>query len=340
MIDPFTLNPAGVHDRLLSYFFITWSRIQNYELGWPEAETAIKDLVGGTSYQIFEEIAPKTPRVDVCTLPGARALIAIRGTTMTAQLLAEIVGSGLITRVPWPGRVGLFFSGEALAIQQRIGALIPTQWIVCGHSMGGALAGLTSFYPASPAFRVFSIGAPREGDATYATARNDSLYLRLTNSGDPVCGIPLSTNTFQDELFFDLPIPIVANGFRHWGTRVNLWPDTSENRPQEYGTPKELPEFFLELFQNMNPFANHFMHDYAWRIRGGIPVVYPSVNPDADFPGLEVLDYYTSIMNSDENVEWEIDGRVAIPPRLPGFLPPRARPGPLEEPDLFEYRCE
>lgn len=341
MIDPFTLNPVGPFDRLLSYWFATWLRVQYYADEWPEGEGVISDLVGGIDYQIFSEVAPKTPRIDVILLPGGKSIAAIRGTTMTSQLALEIMGAGLVTFPPFPGRVGLFFANEATLSWLRIGHLLGGQWISCGHSLGGALAGMISFRPENPAFRIWSMGAPREGNLEYSLARPSPAYLRITNARDLVPLIPSSTSTFADSLAIDTGFLWTGVFYRHWGVRVNLWPDTSANRPEEIATPLEITTFLVDQISSLELIpTGHNTSEYGRRIRGGIPVRFPATGPDVDFPGLFELDNLQLDMNGDDGIEWTVDGRHIISPPNAGFLPPVAPWGPLVEPERTYYRCQ
>lgn len=340
-IDPFTLNPVGPFDRLLSYWFATWLRVQYYTDGWPAGEGTIRDLAGGTDYQIFAEVAPKTPRIDVIVLPGGKAIAAIRGTTMANQLALEILGAGLVTFPPFPGRVSQFFASETTLAWLRIGHLLDGQWIACGHSLGGALAGMISYRPENPAYRIWSMGAPREGNLEYSLARPSPAYLRLTNAHDLVSLIPASTSTFADSLAIDTQLIWTGVFYRHWGVRVNLWPDTSANRPEEISTPSEITNFLGNQIASLELIpSTHNTSEYGRRIRGGIPVRFPATMPDVDFPGLFELDNLQLEMNQDDGIEWTVDGRNAVSLPNAGLLPPVAPWGPLIEPERTYYRCE
>lgn len=71
------------------------------------------------------------------------------------------------------------------------------RWIVCGHSLGGALATLVSFHLACTGRRIqatYSVASPRLGDPAFAQAYNRRIphHYRVANVDDPVPSLPLA----------------------------------------------------------------------------------------------------------------------------------------------------
>ena len=71
------------------------------------------------------------------------------------------------------------------------------RWLVCGHSLGGALATLTSFHLACTGRRVhavYSVASPRVGNPAFAREYNRRVvhHYRVANIDDVVPSLPLA----------------------------------------------------------------------------------------------------------------------------------------------------
>src|SRR5690606_124377 len=67
--------------------------------------------------------------------------------------------------------------------------------IVCGHSLGGAIALLLAEYLRrywSENLQLYTFGAPRAGNATFVESAKDLVHHRLVNHNDPVPGVPFA----------------------------------------------------------------------------------------------------------------------------------------------------
>lgn len=118
-------------------------------------------------------------------------VVSILGTRSNWQLAAEILSTQL---VPWmgdEGQIGAYYLYDMLfvvaAIGKRIDPSYPT--VFMGHSLGGATAEVLAAYAANSQGRsvqaVYTLGAPKPGDATFASFLKVPV-LRLENTGDIV----------------------------------------------------------------------------------------------------------------------------------------------------------
>lgn len=68
--------------------------------------------------------------------------------------------------------------------------------IVCGHSLGGAIALLLAEWlrrmPSAPDVILYTFGAPRAGDRTFVQGAQALTHHRLVNHNDPVPGVPFT----------------------------------------------------------------------------------------------------------------------------------------------------
>jgi hypothetical protein len=126
-------------------------------------------------------------------------LISVRGT----QELADI-GRDLDARqVPYQEGVGQAHRGfyeaflAAKAFVERYMDAFYTEeqtLIVCGHSLGGAIALLLAEWlrrlPSAPNVMLYTFGSPRAGDSAFAQGAQALTHHRLVNHNDPVPGVP------------------------------------------------------------------------------------------------------------------------------------------------------
>jgi pimeloyl-ACP methyl ester carboxylesterase len=68
--------------------------------------------------------------------------------------------------------------------------------IVCGHSLGGAIALLLAEWlrrlPSKPDVVLYTYGSPRAGDRTFSNAAKELTHHRIVNHNDPVPGVPFT----------------------------------------------------------------------------------------------------------------------------------------------------
>lgn len=146
----------------------------------------------------------------------------------------------------------------------------------------------------------FDIGSPRSGNVTYAGAQTRP-RCRITNQTDPVPAVPILGGLTPPRF----PWPRRPDNYQHWGSRVHLWGDCSATRPRGPDWVfAELGDFLLDVAGRPADGVSHSSGEYARRIRGGIPVPFPS-GGDPDFPGLEVLDGINAAINATNGVEWD-----------------------------------
>lgn len=341
LINPFAFDPTGALNRLHAYFFATWFRINYYEPG-DVFRDQIYELLGITAANVHT--LEGLPRTDVAVIPGVGSVVQFRGTiTNFPELTEEILFSNLRIRPDWPGQVSLYFSGVVLQRKPFIDQWKTSPWMTCGHSLGGSLAGLTSHFGAS---RVITAGAPREGNKTYALARDSSIYLRLTNPNDVVTKVPIWTGVGPRA---EIPLEtlyrwfVLEDNYWHWGNRVQLAPDGSASRPSESGVWNfELGEYLIEAIRSGNWGLDHETQEYCRRLRAGIPVPFPAPNVDLDYPGLHTLDAINLDANNEEGITWEVSTDPLDVALLRAFLlrsvesPPTVETNP---PVGYSYPC-
>jgi len=340
MINPLDFDPAGPLNYRLAYMMCTWSRLVYRS---PVGENAahydtLKTVIGADEWiYLFEQDLGVLPiavlRVDIARGPWGTATFC-RGTATFEQLVNELLISGLVPGNPfWTGNVNQYFYVSAINTFSQIQGHLSGPWLSCGHSLGGSVAGLMSFLGPG-ATRVWSNGAPREGDQTYVDSRNNAIYLRLVNTGDPVPLVPPS-GTFVGP--FDTP-PILNIGHRHWGYRHLLWMNATETISSDQG----LGTFFEAIPTGVQVFTSvyHLMDAYTFRVRLGIPVSYPLLEPHPLFPDVYELDQINRQLNSTDGTGWNF----GVSPRVFSLPPPRPVPIPVppyrpDPPNDIEFPC-
>lgn len=294
-LDPW-FPPGGPVDRLGAYFWATLSRSVYAPL---DIAVRVPPAAGGG---LLERIDVDGAQVcDLVDLP-LMPVVSVRGTEGVFELLGECIGSGSAAVPPWPGRTVNFFRGRANvtipAILRRVG---DAPWSGTGHSLGAAVLALATDWGNPPVF-LFDFGSPRGGNAAYATPQTRP-RARFANLGDPVANVP----------FGDGPVPPIVpwlgpdTTYRHWGSYYRIHPDGSIFLPPGPDNPVAgLGEIVLDLIaQGAAVGGNHSMSEYCRRLRAGIPVAFPALVADPDFPALEILDQTNVDMNDADGVTWE-----------------------------------
>lgn len=159
---------------------------------------------------------------------GSRVIVAFRGTEPTA-IEDWLVDADFMLEAPAPGdyvdpergagaEVHGGFHGALSSVIDRVGAQIGSapQVMLCGHSLGGALAALCFArmlrQPTDELahLTLCTFGAPRVGNRAFARAMND----RLADSADgPACAVHRFVN--HRDLVPRVPPPQL--GFQHFG---------------------------------------------------------------------------------------------------------------------------
>jgi len=123
------------------------------------------------------------------------ALLAFRGTQ--AKEIKDLLTDIAAIPVPWPEAGGNVHYGFARSMRSLVGpvqawvkstSVQPARLLVCGHSLGAALATLASsvLQPAT----LITIGSPRVGDAAFAQSIQSALVLRVVDCCDVVTHVP------------------------------------------------------------------------------------------------------------------------------------------------------
>lgn len=340
VIDPFGFSPLGSFNSLHAYMMCTWMRVLYMSReGDPDFDPQIAAIMGATNFQVIPHLDENGfiyPRTDVATLSNGKKVVMIRGTSILPdELIAEIGLSGLVTQSPWLGRVSQYFSIVAGRTFTRI-PFLGTSWMIAGHSLGGAIASMVGVHGAE---KYFTAGQPREGDGTYAASRPTPFKLRLTNQNDPVPHVPHTTATEWDYLDLDIPLFLLSQNYRHWGIRHHLWSDGTLTLPPQID-PNELQDQNESLNDliNGNAIVTHLAPEYCRRLRLRIPLAFPAIKSDPDFPMIVELDSLNFDLNIYEELDpWEIDGRggSGIPVERRQPVPPRQLPNT----DPYQFLC-
>ncbi|GMR58152.1 hypothetical protein PMAYCL1PPCAC_28347 [Pristionchus mayeri] len=136
-------------------------------------------------------------------------ILSFRGTSNTAQLVAEVQESGFEAKVDFidGGQVSKYFNdafmqlwngGLGSDLQSLINKHTDYTLWVTGHSLGGALASLAAAHVAAnniiagSKITLYTMGEPRNGDQTYANVHDNLLKTeyRITHLRDIVPHVP------------------------------------------------------------------------------------------------------------------------------------------------------
>ncbi len=166
------------------------------ELGGSELAklTAALAAVGFVRPAIFSDAATGARGYGAVRDDG-KALLAFRGTQIDQikDMLTDIAA----VPTPWTEAGGNVHYGFARAMRSvvdqvrrwmQLESIQPAQLLVCGHSLGAALATL-----AASAFRpgmMVTIGSPRVGDAAFAQGIQPTLAVRIVDCSDVVAHLP------------------------------------------------------------------------------------------------------------------------------------------------------
>lgn len=300
-INPFDLNPEGPFQPLLNYWYCTMQRLIYYDRD--DLMNSALILAGATisDRERIEQqevlFGDNISRTDIYHLPMGD-IVSVRGSNTNGQLLAQAARSGTVSIEAWDGRVSAYFGVRSLQILAAIGASLQPPWIACGHSLGGAIAGLISQNGAS---KVWTIGQPREGNADYAESRDQNIKLRLYNDEDLVPKVPASFSVDTGNWlglvpFFDSSLPEL--NYWHWGKSwvsraygITLYPF-----PDRGGFVDVVAGIGEATGGSLGLWA-HQPEVYAFRIRSRMHYRFPADKSAASLPGLAKLDEINQAIN-------------------------------------------
>jgi hypothetical protein len=140
----------------------------------------------------------------------SRYVIAFRGTVTTTQLLKQAYNRGKVEVKKNKSQSVLFnnyfyvtYTAFRPEIQKAVNAVViatkyvKTEWLVTGHSLGGALATICALDLSRSGFvgknwlRLYTYGQPRTGDPAAAAMIDQAIYhFRIVNKGDLVPHVP------------------------------------------------------------------------------------------------------------------------------------------------------
>jgi hypothetical protein len=153
------------------------------------------------------------------------AVLAVCGVTNTAQWEELILWSDLVPTA-WAGRLGTSpgrvlstFLAAANAIDTYVDAFVPPNEpiLVCGHSMGGAIAQLLAakwrWQGKHTGSKCAAFASPKIGDldAVILVPNDHDEFIRLSVDGDAVPNLPPNTSV----LGYLLPLPLVPFATRY-----------------------------------------------------------------------------------------------------------------------------
>lgn len=314
-IDPFSLDPTGPFDYLLNYWLASVMRTIYFPNPAADERAELMLMVGeDVTVEVFDEVGvafgDNISRAEIWHLPEGD-LLAIRGSTSTVQVLFEILQSGYTESEPWDGLVSTYFGTRANQIWDKVKDSLADRWMVIGHSLGGALAGLMS---ARGAEVCWTIGQPREGNITYAESRDDTQKLRLFNYEDIVPQIPfdLSIDVNFIELLTTLPgfdQPLEGD-YRHWGIPWRLTAGSARRVGNSQTTYDDAVVLLHQLIAGevSSIFRNHLVDRYAERLRQRFPYIFPAAKVAPTVRWLYELDLVNYNLNRIESdiFDWSI----------------------------------
>ena len=128
-------------------------------------------------------------------------LISVRGTEGMQDWLRDFDARQIVVD-DFEGEVHRGFYGAFVAVRAFIEPYLTDFFtsnhtvIVCGHSLGGAIALLLADWltkiPGSPSVVLYTFGAPRAGNTTFVESAKGLVHHRLVNHQDPVPGMPFA----------------------------------------------------------------------------------------------------------------------------------------------------
>lgn len=206
----------------------------------------------------------------VVAIGPTTVLIGIEGTVgvppFAPQWLANVLGSFQSNVPPFPGAVHTYFGSAAAALGSAILPVVSPyftekRFVFTGHSLGGACAQLLYSVMGPLCLAGVScmvLGSPRVGDPFFANAVPG--VQRLTNSGDPVPGLPPTLWAASPDTF-PVPGPPPFSIYTTAGTGQTLEADGSVNNND---TAPSVDEVLQSLISGA--YIIHFCQFYAGRL--------------------------------------------------------------------------
>jgi hypothetical protein len=170
------------------------------ENGGAELQTLTDALamVGFDTPTCFSDSTTGTQGFGAIRQADGLALLAFRGTE--PNQFTDIATDLKASLVSWPESAGRVHDGFAAATRSMLAAV--TQWlaqshgqlIMCGHSLGAAIACLMA--SVCKPHTLFTIGCPRVGDATFKATLDGIDHTRFVDCCDIVTELPPEINGY------------------------------------------------------------------------------------------------------------------------------------------------
>ena len=156
--------------------------------------------VGFGAPRLFRDVATGTEGYGALRASDGLALLAFRGTEATT--LADLATDIAFVPEPWTEAGGLVHGGFARALRSVLADV--RNWrdvdcaqrqrlLLCGHSLGAALATLAASAFQDAASELVTIGSPRVGDEAFAASVRAQRITRLVDCCDLVTHLPLQS---------------------------------------------------------------------------------------------------------------------------------------------------
>lgn len=193
----------------------------------PEELNVLKDRYNVNAVQLFIDPDELHCRVAKVETPEF-TYIGVEGTARALQWASYLNRIHLVERATWPGRYVEFFSYLADSVVALVGGAFGTKRIVvCGHSLGGAVAAIlaeTLRRTGSKVEALWTFGSPKPGTPEFADSYTIPTF-RLVGQNDIVPSLP------PDPVYYLYPLawsespayePTRLRVFRHVGAAIEV----------------------------------------------------------------------------------------------------------------------
>jgi len=156
--------------------------------------------VGFGAPRLFRSAETGTEAYGALRASDGLALLAFRGTEPAA--LTDLTTDIAFLPEPWPEGGGHVHAGFARALRsvlaelrawRDVDAAPRSRLLLCGHSLGAALATLAASAFQDPACELVTLGSPRVGDEAFAASVRAQRVARLVDCCDVVAHLPLQS---------------------------------------------------------------------------------------------------------------------------------------------------
>lgn len=262
-------------DRELIMGFATLARVAYYKS--QTLSSLVSRGFGGISSENIDNSGGEIPSISLARGNGF-LIVGIEGTSSFSQWVSHVASSIQITNSQLPGKVHSGFNGFLAQIWGQVNSRISNnsreKIILCGHSMGGALATMMGgyiqrHYPRRLAY-VVTFGEPRSGNGTYARG-SDFRHIRVINANDPVPSLPPRNLSVSLGGFPPLFLP--PSSWDHSG-RPMLFDDNGVSAYTYLENPGEFTWFGFNpgpYSLSTGRFSKHDIGEYVLRIASSVP---------------------------------------------------------------------